>query len=127
MENLFKMKNYKIVENNIEYDVMEDFDGTKYWYLNNLFHRENGPAIEYINGQVEYYKYGKCHREDGPARILPDGTKQYWLNDEAHREDGAAQIHPDGTKDYWLNGNYYPDIQSDEEWVKLVPIIDILT
>ena len=30
-------------------------------------HREDGPAIEYANGNKHWYLNGKLHREDGPA------------------------------------------------------------
>jgi hypothetical protein len=42
-------------------------DGTKQWWLNGKYHREDGPAIEHANGDKEWYLNGKRHREDGPA------------------------------------------------------------
>lgn len=30
-------------------------------------HRDDGPAIEHINGTKEWYINGELHREDGPA------------------------------------------------------------
>ena len=30
-------------------------DGTKCWTLNGKYHREDGPAIEWPNGQKEWY------------------------------------------------------------------------
>jgi len=54
--------------------------GTIY-YLNNEFHREDGPACEYHNGNKLWYQYGKLHRADGPAVDHIDGHKQWWLND----------------------------------------------
>jgi hypothetical protein len=87
----------KIIEDEIEYEVYEFLNGSKFWYLNNQLHRINGPAIEYFNGYKIWYRHGKYHREDGAAVIYSYGIKEYWLND----------IH-------------YPDIASDEEWIKLV-------
>lgn len=29
--------------------------GNKFWWLNDKRHREDGPAIEYSNGEVEYW------------------------------------------------------------------------
>jgi hypothetical protein len=98
------MKSYKVIEDGIEYVYTENSFGDKIYYLNNQLHRENGPAVEYSAGDKSWYKHGKHHREDGPAKIYQDGTKQYWLNDE----------------------RYY-DIISDEEWIKLVLIISIIT
>jgi hypothetical protein len=45
----------------------KDMLGTKYWYLNDKRHREDGPAIEYANGSKAWYINGLLHREDGPA------------------------------------------------------------
>ncbi len=33
----------------------------------NLLHREDGPAVEYSNGEKEWYFNGLLHRVDGPA------------------------------------------------------------
>ncbi len=35
-----------------------DEDGNKYWYLNDKLHREDGPAIEYANGNKSWYING---------------------------------------------------------------------
>ena len=49
------------------------------------YHRENGPAIEYISGprkgRKEYYKDGYLHRLDGPAIDDANDMSQYWIND----------------------------------------------
>ena len=58
--------------------------GDKYWFLNGLLHRENGPACEYA-----------------------DGDKSWWLNGKRHREYGPAIEAICGYKEWWLNGNYY--------------------
>jgi hypothetical protein len=58
-----------------------DANGTKCWYLNGKYHREDGPAVEY-----------------------PDGTKHWFLNDKRHREDGPAIEWADGSKFWYLNG-----------------------
>jgi len=41
--------------------------GNKRYYLNNILHRKDGPAIEYADGYKEWYVNGLLHREDGPA------------------------------------------------------------
>lgn len=82
----------KIIENEIEYNIIEYPSGDKYWYYKDKIHRENGPAIERLNGSKHWFKHGKCHREDGPA------IERY-----------------DGTKEYWLDGIYYPNVFSPEE------------
>ena len=51
--------------------------GSKFWYLNDSLHREDGPACEWSDGYKEWYINGKLHREDGPAVEWADRTK-YW-------------------------------------------------
>jgi len=53
-------------------------DETKiYTNSKGLYHRLDGPAIEYLNGDKSWYKEGRRHRENGPAIEYPNGTK-YW-------------------------------------------------
>ena len=37
------------------YKVRVYNNGTKYWYLNDKLHREDGPAIEFANGTKSWY------------------------------------------------------------------------
>ena len=69
-------------------------DGTKYWFLNGEYHREDGPAIEYPDGTKEWRLNGEYHREDGPAYENPDGTKYWLLN--------GNETHPETIVDLWL-------------------------
>ena len=55
-------------------------DGTKRWFLNNKYHREDGPAVEYANGDKYWCLNGKLHREDGPAIEYANGETRYWIN-----------------------------------------------
>jgi hypothetical protein len=43
-------------------------------------HREDGPAVEYANGDKEWCLNGKLHRTDGPAVERAIGTKRWYLN-----------------------------------------------
>jgi hypothetical protein len=53
----------------------------KYWFNeNSAFHREDGPAVEYIDGDQEWYINGKLHREDGPAVVWANGYKVWYYN-----------------------------------------------
>jgi hypothetical protein len=56
-----------------------DKHGTKYWYLNGCFHREDGPAIEWTDGGREWWLNGNLHREDGPAVEFANGYKCWYL------------------------------------------------
>ncbi len=59
-----------------------DRQGNKYWYKNNAFHREDGPAIEYAGGTKSWLINGKYHRLDGPAVERPNGIKWWFINGE---------------------------------------------
>jgi hypothetical protein len=62
------------------YKVIVDEQGTTRWFSDDNLHRENGPAIEYANGDKEYYLNGERHRENGPAVEWTNGDKVYYLN-----------------------------------------------
>jgi hypothetical protein len=62
------------------YTVEVDDDGTKHWYLNGKCHREDGPAIEFVNESKYWFLNGKCHREDGPAMVYSNGDKSWWID-----------------------------------------------
>ena len=99
------------------YKVQVDDDGSKYWYLNDQRHREDGPAEEYPNGTNKWFLNGKLHRTDGPAiEWGVGGCKEWYLNGERHREDGPAVEWADGTKRWYFN-----DVKlSETEWRKRV-------
>lgn len=71
---------YKIADAGLE-DI-------RYYDFNYLFHREDGPAIEYIGGSYKGHKlwmiHGKYHRVDGPAIEFYNGEKQYWIDDKQY-------------------------------------------
>ena len=64
----------------MDYDIKIDKLGTRCYYLNNVLHREDGPAIEYVDGSKIWYKNGKRHREDGPACEYGYGYKAWYLS-----------------------------------------------
>ena len=82
------MKNGLIIEPN----------GTKYYYLNDQWHRVDGPAIEYANGSKSWFQHGKCHREDGPA-LITDDLEEWHFNGLLHRDGGPACIY--SQSEYW--------------------------
>lgn len=65
----------------ITYEVIVNPRGT-YWTLNGVPHREDGPAIEYPDGDQRWYRNGGYHREDGPAVENASGTREWWLDDK---------------------------------------------
>lgn len=89
-----------------------------------LLHNEDGPAVEFTNGDVEYRQNGKLHRVDGPAIVCVDGHKEWYRYDLLHNEEGPAVVYAEtgygGVKvgwsedEYWLEGMEY----EMEEWVE---------
>jgi hypothetical protein len=63
----------------ITYKVTVDEYRTRWYNVNGQLHREDGPAIEYIDGSKFWYIKGKRHRTDGPA-IEESGRKEWWLD-----------------------------------------------
>jgi len=55
---------------------------TEWYNKSNQLHRENGPAIEWANGDKSYYINGELHRENGAALEWADGDKAYYINDQ---------------------------------------------
>ena len=62
-----------------EPQMTEDKHGTKRWWLHNVLHREDGPAVETSNGK-SWFRNGKLHREDGPAVEQYSGELFWALN-----------------------------------------------
>jgi hypothetical protein len=63
-----------------------------YYYLGHKYHRENSPAIEYVNGDKEWWIHGKRHREDGPAKEYNDGRKFWYLQGEEYSEEEYFRV-----------------------------------
>jgi hypothetical protein len=58
-----------------------DGQGTKFWKnKKKQFHKLDGPAIEWFDGESEWWQNGMRHREDGPAFIYTNGDKEWWIN-----------------------------------------------
>ena len=93
----------------MNYDIRIDGYGNKYYYVNNILHRENGPAIEHTNGSQSWYVNGKAHREEGPAIECATGDKFWYKNGKLHREDGPAIEYSSGNKRWYLNGVNYKE------------------
>lgn len=101
-----------------------DNEGTKFYYKDKemriLYREEDGPAIEFENGDKLWYLYGEWI--GGPRGVaIPSqritkmqyveldslGNKYYYKDKEMtilHREDGPAVEHASGYKAWYLNG-----------------------
>ena len=98
-------------------------NGVTYWYKDDVFHREDGPAV-YGYGSQQWYLDGKLHRVGGPARKLATGITEWWANGLLHRLDGPARIRLDGTTEWRVDGRrvdiatilgYEPSVPLTEE------------
>ena len=104
-----------------EYKVTIEDNGTKRYFKpnTNVLHNEDGPAIEYQNGDKSWYIDGELHREDGPAIEYLNSVKAWYINGELHREDGPAVIKADGTRRWYLNGISTPESEHSQRVAKL--------
>ena len=57
----------------------EDDYNNKIHYVNDLRHKEDGPAIICKNGSLFYFINNKFHREDGPACYYGKHYKEWWF------------------------------------------------
>ena len=99
--------------NEMKNGIVVDKYGTKFHYKDDELHKEDGPAVIYANGIVEYRIEGKRHREEGPAVVHLDAKEEYWIDGKKHRENAPAVIRADCVLEYWINGErvdvYRPD------------------
>ncbi len=59
--------------------------GSKFYYKDRemtILHREDGPAVEWSDGDKKWWIDGKLHRTDGPAVECSDGSKVWYIHDE---------------------------------------------
>jgi hypothetical protein len=92
------------MDNIMQPTMAVDQYGDKIWKLNGQYHREDGPAFEFVNGFKSWFLHGHCHRTDGPATEWQDGASEWWLYGNKL------------TLDQWLEAN---TAISDEEKVML--------
>jgi len=76
-----------------------------------IFHRLDGPAIEYSDSSKSWYVNGKLHRLDGPAIEYSKGYKAWYVNDTRHRLDGPAIEYSDGYKEWYVDGQYFTEAE----------------
>lgn len=93
------MKNYS------EKIIYEDKERrVNYFDKKGQYHRTDGPAVEYSNGDREWRIKGLLHRTDGPALEWNKIYKQWYINGKRHREDGPAVERVNGTCKYFIHG-----------------------
>src|SRR5579859_6911180 len=75
-ERLIKKNSSSKIENNQSICQTDEY-GNKRWFLNNQLHREDGPAIDHIDGYKAWYINDQRHRIDGPA-VEGAYVQKYW-------------------------------------------------
>lgn len=89
----------------LKYRIVVNKYGTREYYNSaNKLHRDDGPAVEWSNGDKYWYQNGLLHRTDGAAIVSPGGYKTWYHNGQRHRTDGAAIEYPTGRKRWFING-----------------------
>lgn len=58
------------------------------WKVGDIYHREDGPAIEYLNGSFEWRNANVIHRIGGPAMAWVKGNKKYMSDQLTENADG---------------------------------------
>src|SRR6056300_1245101 len=70
---------------NKEQYIHIDGYGNKHYYSDRemiIRHREDGPAVEYTDGDKEWFINGALHREDGPAFEYANDGNAWYINGE---------------------------------------------
>jgi hypothetical protein len=62
------------------------------WYINDVRHRTDGPAVELASGTRMWYVNGVLHRIDGPAVERASGTREWYVNGVQLNETMASFI-----------------------------------
>ena len=92
----------------LKYRIDVNHAGTcRYYNVLGQLHRDEGPAIIWADGDLEWWQNGQRHREDGPAVELSDGHREWWQNDQRHRIDGPAIEWANGGETWFLNDLVY--------------------
>ena len=94
--------------------IIEWWIGTKHWFKEGNYHREDGPAVEYPDGTKRWYKEGELHRLDGPAIVYPDGTEFWYIEDNFYSSDKLLDL---------INSCFYLGKEKGQynlEWLKFL-------
>lgn len=99
-------------------------NGSTIWKKNGKRHKDNGPAVKYLDGSYEWYQKGRLHRENGPAVVIPFELSEWYINGKRHREEGPASIRlsvyeSKEIQEWWFNGKQY-DVNNPKELHALV-------
>jgi len=78
---------YRDKDGNVMIETFEiSVHNTRFWCLNNILHRVDGPAIEWFDGEKEWCFNGETHRINGPAIERSDGSKWWYFDNVKYSE-----------------------------------------
>lgn len=61
-------------------EIWRNEAGDILWRLNGKLHRDDGPAVETLNGRKEWWKHGKRHRLEAAAVMQGTFSSQWWID-----------------------------------------------
>lgn len=85
-------------------------EATRY-YRDSLFHREDGPAVDWPGMYQIWSINGYYHRTDGPAVIFHKGELQFWLEGRQYRPTSDGLPDPQNPIEEWYPDETEEDIQ----------------
>lgn len=87
--------------------IIKTFSGTE-WIMNGHRHRDNGPAVELITGDLFWYQNGLIHRDhDLPAAVYGNGREDWFQNGALHRDSDKPAIEAKSFKAWYKQGNLH--------------------
>lgn len=107
------------------------FRNTKYHYVNDKLHNDNGPAEIHLDsaGNVTaefWFENGLQHRDGAPATYVftEEGIEFYWFyNGKRHREYGPSVDLPNGYKQWYYYGKMFETEEEYEAFLKFKAFI----
>jgi hypothetical protein len=87
-----QFKRYKDIPKDFTETCKITWDNSICYFKNGKFHREDGPAIEYENGEKHWLVNGLFHREDGPAIEFVNGRKSWYYKDKCYGNDNTFTV-----------------------------------
>ena len=118
-------------------------NGDEIYYINNLHHRVDGPAVnrefikcwkvmgknhrEYLpavitDDYIAYYVNNQLHNPFGPAMIYANGTRYYYLNGKQHRMDGPAVVIPSKKEEKWYIDGMQIEVSTQEDFERYLKL-----
>jgi hypothetical protein len=96
--------------------AVEWANGDRDWFINGKYHRVDGPALEMVGVGGEWYIDDRLHRIGGPAVDIPNRLLSWYVDGKLHRLDGPATWWYDGERTWNIDGAEY----TEEEFNKII-------